>query len=499
MKLALEPRAGGPVDRQIGDALIDQITRGLIGLGERLPPTRLVASQLGVPRAAVVRAYRRLRQEGWTRSRVGQGTFVERTGLAVPAERPPFDWQRFRGRWGDRLPGLKWLRTIGQPQAGVVDFTRAFPDPSLFPTREIARVISRMARNGSSDLYQYGPPAGYPPLREYIARELRTRGVDPDANGVIITNGSTQGLDLVGKLLLAPGDTVLLGRPGYAGAIHVLELFQVRFRGIPVDAQGFHPEAAERILQGGAVSLMVLNPRFHHPTGLRMSAEAMVRFLELASKHSVPVYEDDFDRDLRYDDPEGLSLKALDRGGGVIQSGSFSSLGLPGFRVGWLVVPRQIFPDLLEVKRVTDINTPLFTQAVLYEFCRSGLYRRHQQRMRRFYGERRDAILRALRQHMPQGISWTEPEGGLSLWVFLPRGWDPAGILDRAREAGVIFLPGNLFVPEGDPPLPGFRLSFAILTPAEIDEGIRRLGQVLGAEMGKGPRELVDANDVLPL
>ncbi|MBN1421711.1 MAG: PLP-dependent aminotransferase family protein [Planctomycetes bacterium] len=497
MWLELDPSLETPLTRQIEDGIRKLCHEGSLKPGFRLPPERDLARNLGIHRSTVARAYRALAASGVVRSRVGRGTFVVSPEEPAPPPAPAgprFDWTPLRHR---RLAGARWLEALAPVSGdGAISFARSFPDPRLFPQEELRRIAIEVSRRSDPELFQYGPPGGYPPLRHEIETLLARQGIDTSSNRVIVIQGSSQGLDLIAKALLRPDDAVLISSPVYAGAIHLLDLYRVRLTPYGVGRSGFRVDDIQAGLRGSAPRLLHVIPRFHNPTGVSLDPGDERRLLAAAEAAGVPIYEDDFLRDFHLDGPESPSLKALDRSGIVIQGGSFC--GLPGFRIGWLVVPEEIHRDILEIKRATDISSSPFLQAVLYEFVRRGAYESHLRAARKTYRVRRDAMCEAIARHFPDEARPTLPRGGLALWVELPRGWDPAALLVEARRAGVVFAPGALFTAHGEASPPGFRLAFGDVEEARIEEGIARLGEVLrrrARERGADPNAAAYAGD----
>jgi len=478
MRIELDPSLEAPLTRQIEDGIRNLCVNGGLKPGTRLPPERDLACDLGIHRSTVARAYRALAEAGLVRSQVGRGTYVlpsEGPNPPPAPSGPRFDWAPFRRR---RLTGERWLDAVAPvPSDGAISFARSFPDPRLFPQEELRRIAIEVSRRSDPELFQYGPPGGYPPLRLEVESLLARQGIDTTANRVIVIQGSSQGLDLIAKALLGPGDPVLISSPVYAGAVHLLDLYRVRLIPYGVGRSGFRVDEIEAGLRANPPRLLHLIPRFHNPTGISLDAGEGRRILAAAEAAGVPIYEDDFYRDLQIEGAEGPSLKALDRSGVVIQGGSFC--GLPGFRIGWLVVPEEIHRDILEIKRATDISSSPFLQAVLHEFVRRGAYEAHLRVARKTYRARRDAMCESIARHFPEEAKPTVPRGGLALWVELASGWDPAALLVDARRAGVVFAPGALFTAHGEASPPGFRLAFGDVDEAKIEEGIARLGEVL--------------------
>jgi 2-aminoadipate transaminase len=314
-------------------------------------------------------------------------------------------------------------------------------------------------------------------------------GIDVTPGNVLVTTGAQQALDLIGKLLINPGDHVATEDPTYMGAIQAFTAYQAEYLTVPIDEDGMQVDALEDVLRAAPKFIYVL-PNFQNPGGVTLSLARRRRLLELAARHGTPVIEDDPYGQLRYEGQHLPSLVKLDAErsgcahgersfrGRVLYLGTLSKTLAPGFRIGWVVAPEEVIAKLTQMKQGTDLHTSTFAQMVAFETARGGFLDRHVRRIREVYRERRDAMLGALERHFPKGVRWTRPEGGLFLWVTLPTGVDAAALLPHALAEKVAFVPGAAFHPRGGG-RHTFRLNFSYCTPEVIDEGIRRLGGVL--------------------
>ena len=490
MKIPLDRSAkrvnGEPLARQIRSHLERLIREGLLGPGVKLPATREMARDLGVNRTTVATAYEDLVAAGWARAHVGQGTFVvdqpaERAALAAPP-RPRLDWSPVISRRAQVMVADA-RRRLAAPQAGratpgLISFAGGMPDSDFFPTDGFRRVLNDVVREEGRELLQYHPPGGYLPLREYLAGYLLRFGVEARPEEILIVNGSQQGFDVVARTLVDPGDTVAIEQPSYPRAMQVFRAFGAELRPIPMTGGGLSVAHLERVLERERPKLLYCQPSAHNPTGLSMSATARRRLVEVAWQHRLPIVEDGFDGTLYYGERPPAPLKALDTAGQVIYIGTFSKTLFPGLRLGWIVAPAELIERLEIAKQLADIHTSALLQAAVYHFCRRRLLDRHQAHVLREYGRRREALLAALRAHMPTGVTWTETQGGFSLLVTLPEGLDAGALAPRAAARGVAFTPGAAFFVD-DEGANTLRLSFSALPVSQIDEGVRRLAEVV--------------------
>ena len=374
-------------------------------------------------------------------------------------------------------------------RSDILSFAGGLPAPEAFPVAEVDVACHRVVRDHGAAALQYGPTEGFLPLRELLAEHMERQGVPASPDDVIITTGSQQALDLVGKLFLDPGSHVVTEEPTYLGALQAFNAYQARYLPLPLDADGLRVDLLEDALRGRPRFAYVL-PNFQNPTGVTLSLERRHRLVELASHHGVPIVEDDPYGQLRYAGEALPAIAALHAGlegpaagagafqGGTIYLGTLSKILGPGLRLGWVVAPNEVLRKLVQLKQGADLHTSTFTQMVAYETARDGFLERHVRRIRELYGSRRDAMLQALEDHMPDGVSWTRPRGGLFLWVTLPCGLDSTVLLGRALQEKVAFVPGTSFFPLGGG-AETLRLNFSYCAPDLIDEGMRRLGGVI--------------------
>ncbi|MFQ5777929.1 MAG: PLP-dependent aminotransferase family protein [Terriglobia bacterium] len=499
MVLQLDPASQVPIFRQIHDQIRQLIATGGLPVGERLPPTRELADRLGVHRSTVANAYAELTADGWIEGHVGRGTFVAR---GVEAPKPVYP-ERSRGTAAGRPSnrsgnGYLWTMLFADapaddpldvlvashfpPDSQTISFTTARPAEELFPVEEFRRATSEVLRREGRTLLQLGPSDGYPPLKEFLRRELRREGLEVSDRELLVTNGCQQALDLIHKVFLRPGDVVAMENPVYPGAIETFNRNGIRCLGVPVTKDGLALEALESLLTQQRVRLFLLTPSFHNPTGTTLSLEARKRVLALAAQHQMPVVEDSIYAALRLRGRELPSLKALDTAGLVIHINSFSKVCFSGLRVGWVVASEPVIERLRIAKQATDLHTGQLAQAALAEFGRRGWLSKLAKKARQLYRARLEQLEGALKAHFPREISWVSPEGGMSVWLTLPPGLDAGVLLYRARERHVLFTPGRYFYFQAVQPNT-LRLGFSGVPEKQIAKGIEILGSLLTDEM----------------
>jgi 2-aminoadipate transaminase len=364
------------------------------------------------------------------------------------------------------------LKVTAQPE--IISFAGGLPAPELFPVealRASADVV--LSREGSSAL-QYGPSEGFLPLREWIVDEMERRGAKTSVSEVLITTGSQQVLDLVGKLFLNPGDVVLTENPTYLAAIQAFQTFEARFVPVPTDGDGLLPDTLPELIREHRPKFLYTIPNFQNPTGVTLSAERRQALARIAAAHGLTVVEDDPYGKLRYRGTEIRPIKHWDDANRVIYASTFSKTIAPGLRVGWVTAPAEILSRLLILKQGADLHTSSFDQRVAHTFLTQHDQAGHLARICAAYGDRFTVMDQALREEMPAGFDWTHPEGGMFLWVTGPADCDGLKLLERAIQHQVAFVPGRDFFPT-DGGRNHLRLNFSNSSPEKIREGVRRL------------------------
>ncbi len=491
MILELDRQAHTPLYTQIAAQMRQMIRHGALNIGDRLPPNRELAQSLGVNRSTVATAYDELLADGLIAARVGSGTYVAavpstplraqpETVAPAPPRIAPLNWETV-------LPELRVneflaSRESAQRRKESMVFTHALPAAELFPLDEFRRSVERVLRREGRALLQYGAGSGYEPLQQYLLQQMALTGIRAEPDEILLTSGCQQALDLLRQTLLQPGDEVVVENPTYPGALSLFCQPQYKCIGVPVGAHGLDLDALEDVLRQRRPKLIYVVPTFHNPTGVSLDLAARRRLIELAAQYRVPLVEDEIYRDLRYAGAALPSLKALDPYDVVIHLNSFSKVSFPGLRVGWVVAPRRLIEHLRGLRQCTDMHGNLLAQAALADFARLGGLNKHIQRCRRNYAQRRDALLAALQRHFPSGTSWTEPEGGLAIWVRLPEGVNAETLLAHAQLQNIYFTPGARFYACGAR-ANTLRLAFTTVTLAQIEEGMRCLGKLVQAQI----------------
>jgi 2-aminoadipate transaminase len=391
----------------------------------------------------------------------------------TPNDLPPLHWPL--ARRAERLePSVirEILKVTERP--GILSLAGGLPAPESFPVQAMREACERVLTDSPREALQYAASEGFAPLRDWVATHLAQQGLRVTAEQVLITTGSQQGLDLVGKVLIDAGSRVAVESPTYLGALQAFAPYEPDFQALDCDEQGPLPQA---LAAAAGARFLYLLPNFQNPSGRSMGAERRQAVVAAAARAGLPLVEDNPYGELWYDAPPPPPLTAA-AGEGAIYLGSFSKVLAPGLRLGYVVAPKALFPKLLQAKQAADLHTPGFNQRVAWEVLRSGLLDTHLPQVRARYKLQRDAMRAALDRHLPAGCRFSVPAGGMFFWVELPPALDAVALLPQAVEAGMAYVPGAPFYCHA-PQAHTLRLSFVTVAPAQIEQAVAALGGVL--------------------
>jgi 2-aminoadipate transaminase len=466
----LDPAADAPLYRQLASYILDLVNSGRLSAGDRLPPTRDLALQLGLNRTTVSAAYELLENEGAINGQVGRGSFIATRSSQPPTPPAGIDWVRSV----ERAPSPPRVPSFNGPD--VISFAASRPSEELFPLADFrASAEAVLACTNLHKVLQLGSPGGHEPLRRYLLEAARAEGFARPTDDILITNGCQQALDLLCRVLIRPGDNVLVEDPIYPG---IRNLFQEA--GATLIAAD--PARLGSFLQSRNIRAVILTPTFQNPTGETLSAATRASVIEAVQRAGAILIENDIYTQLRYTGASLPTLKQLDQTGDTVLLRSFSKIAFPGLRVGWMIGPRPLIARLMEARQLADLHGDQFSQAVLLEFARSGRLAGHQAHMLETGRERLNALLDALQRYMPEGVTYTHPEGGMNLWLKLPAAIDSFDLLQYAHREGVTYIPGRHFA-VSRPHNNALRLSFAGLKPEAIASGVARLARAIASEL----------------
>ena len=485
MRIPLDRQSTTPLYQQITSYLRQGILSGSLAPETRLPASRQLARDLGVNRITVETAYAELEADGLIFSKVGSGTYILPVKPLPPiskvASGTPWPlWQQgLRVKADASGVGMLDGTHFDTAYPDLINFSDGSGDSHLFPVDDFRKVLQSIMRRDGISALDYGERSGYAPLRETLAHILASQGLQTQPNNILITAGSQQALSLVSQLLLKPDDVIFVESPTYAGALGLFRSLNFKVVGIPTDEQGMQVEMLEQLLQQYHPKLIYTIPNFHNPTGTCLSSPRRRDLLVLADRYNVPILEDDFVGDLRYEGRTQPSLKALDPGGRVIYISTFSKMLMPGLRVGFLVADGPVYDSLVNFKYVNDLATSTLIQRALETYVTVGRYQSHLRRSCQVFRKRRDAMLMAIQHYLPEDVRMDTPQGGLFIWLRLPNRLSSEKLLTLAHEEGVDFVPGNHFFPDNSNGKDWLRLNFVVQPPDKIEEGIQRLGKAI--------------------
>ena len=470
--------------------LVDRLVRALRSevehwpVGTRMPPTRTLARELGISRNTVVDAYGALATDGLIAGRFGGGSYVSaidrsaadpqeaRSSRALAREPPRLS------HFGRRLESLDASPILERPGLQF-DFRYGLPIVGDFPFNTWARIVARRATVASVSALGYGKAAGYEPLRAEIAEYLRrARGITCAPDEIVITNGSQQALDLAARILIDPGDRVILEEPSYEGARQAFSVAGARILAVPVDRDGLRVDELPK--RSGRCRVVYVTPSHQFPTGAVLSAPRRRELLRWAHAHGSYVVEDDYDGELRYDIRPIQAIKGGDLEDRVIYVGTLSKVLFPSMRLGYIVSPRSLVESFVRAKHVCDRQTPMLLQMSLADFMARGHFDRHLLRARRLCGQRRAALLAAVERHLAARVTVEGANAGIHvmMWVKGRVARDVPRMIDRAMEAGVGVYPiAPYFI--RPPKRAGFLLGYASMDEQRIAEGIKRLAEIV--------------------
>lgn len=376
---------------------------------------------------------------------------------------------------------------------GVISFAGGLPAPDVFPVAEFRAASDKVLRESGSTALQYGITEGYVPLREVVCDYCASFGIQTAVENILMTNGSQQALDLIGKILIDPGDIILAEEPTYLGAIQAWKAYGAKFAAVDTDEDGMIPESLEEKLVHNPKMLYLL-PNFQNPSGKTLPLERRKKILEIANRHNLPIIEDDPYGQLRYEgetlptvlamDAENRGEKGADYRGNVIYLSTFSKIMSPGIRLAWAIAPKEIIFKLVQAKQGADLCTANFIQMIAYEVAKGGFLYEHIKVIRELYGKRRNLMVEMIDELFPEGVEYVRPKGGLFLWLTAPEKINTQEMITTAVEEGVAYVPGPAFYANGGG-YNAMRLNFSFASEEEIQIGMTRLGNALKRELAK--------------
>jgi DNA-binding transcriptional MocR family regulator len=471
---------GGAVSltQQVVDRFTAAIDAGELEPGEKLPPTRELAELVGVNHLTAARVYRRLAELGYVTASVGRGTFV-RSLAPARSEEHGDEWQVYalpehELSYPERVLA-EVMSSTGQPD--LISLAVGWPSPRLYPTDELARITADVFAEEGGEALSYLPAEGLYAFREQLAARGRKAGFAEDPDEIIVTSGAKQGISLAARATLEAGDVAVIESPTFAGMLDSMRQTGARVIGVPVDEDGFDVDALERLLARHEVKLVALQTACQNPTGRDLSEERRARLAALARERNFFVLEDRVYADASFEGEAVRPLREL-APAHVIYVNSLSKVVGGGLRAGWVAARGPVRERIAMLKLESDFPSPTLIQHICARWLGAGAYDRHVEHTQPFYRERRDALLAALERHMPGEYEADPPQGGHHVWVTLNRALDERVLYTEAARHGVTFTPGGAITAERRTQT-SFRLSFSLLEPPELDEGVKRLARAI--------------------
>ena len=367
------------------------------------------------------------------------------------------------------------LSVANRPE--IISFAGGFPNAATFPIEELKKIMVEVLETEGASALQYGPTEGNQQLRELLAKRYCENGCKVSAKNILITTASQQAIDLVSKIFINPGDTVICGLPSYLGALQAFWSYQAEPVGIKSDYD-LEDTVKKLIAEGRKPKFVYAIPDFQNPSGVTMTLEQRKYVLNVVKKYDLILVEDSPYRELRFDGEEQPMMYSLDDDERVILLGTFSKTFLPGFRIGWVIAPEEIIDKLVVAKQSTDLCTTVFDQSVAAKYLEKGLFEKNLQKTVALYKEKRDHMLACFEKYMPAGVTWTRPEGGLFLFVKLPEGFDARELFDIAMKEDVAFVIGEAFHCDGSGKNT-MRINFSYMNNEKTEEGVKRLARAI--------------------
>lgn len=468
------------LSQQIYLSIVGHLRSGLLQDGIQLPSVRDLSKQLGVSLVTVVRAYKKLEEDGFITSAQGKGTFVNaerKEARDTGQEMNSFDWQL---SVQDYLPRSQFARFHLTPQK--IQLSSSMIDPGLLPNRYLEREINQVLANDPRILSRYGEIQGDLQLRNAMVEYLKGSGVPATPDHILVTNGSQQGLDLVARTFVGQGDVVVMEAPTYPGAIDVFRGRGATILTVPVDHQGMRIDILQNLCDKHKPKIIYTIPTFHNPTGAVMSSHRRRQVLDIAQSIHCMIIEDDPWSEIYFDKKPPTSIKSMDDYGHVIYLKGFSKTIAPGCRIGVLTASGSLFNRLLAAKANADLGSPLLTQNAILPFIQSKKIMDHLKKLRTALKIRRDLVIELLSQHSPYGVSWVIPEGGLNLWISLPSGVNTNHLLLEAKKQQLTFLPGSACYPV-ELENHHLRISYSYMSEELLQQGVKTLCNILQFEI----------------
>lgn len=466
---------------QIENHIKNEINNGLLQKGSKLPSTREVSKLLSISRNSVITAYENLEEEGIIESLKGRGTFVKASSKMQKGNLT-INWEDMINDYGKLCEELDIVKTELPWKKGMISFKSIAPDGSLFDLEEFKRSFLNAFSLEGDKLLNYGYAKGYKPLIEYIKKYMKNKGVSLEGRDVLITNGFTEGFDILLSTLTIDGDKVACEEPTHNTAIKMMKTHNLDIKPIKMNKDGIDIESLEKTLKESKPKFIYLIPSYHNPTGIVIKGEKRQEVYNVCEKYKVPIIEDGFNEELLYSSSHVAPIASLcSNGNGVVYVGSFSKILFPGLRIGWIFGDARLIDILESVKRERNIHSSFIDQAVFYKYMESGAFKKYMKKIRKHYKDKYNFTLEQVKKYIPN--DYILGEGGLHIFIKL-KGINGRDVLKECYERGVVFMPGDIFY-NGDNGEDTIRLGFSRVSEEDIEKGIKIIGDVVNNLMNK--------------
>lgn len=462
-----------PIYIQINNYIKEMIEKGMLPAGSKLPSTRELGKIINVSRNSIMKAYETLEDSGLIYTVKGKGTFVSDIKI-ISEDRWTIDWQSKINDYAIASEELDIIKTELKYKKGMISFKSIAPDETLFDIEEFKRAFLNRVSIEGEKILNYGYAQGYKPLIEYLMEYMKSKGVNIANKDILITNGFTEGFDIVLSSLTEKGDKVICENPTHNTALKIMRLKGIDIIGINMEPDGLNSEELEKALKQNHVKIAYLVPSYHNPTGIVMPSEKREKVYNIFKEYNVPIIEDGFNEELLHLSSHIAPIAAFcGEGNGVIYIGSFSKILFPGIRIGWVLADKELINTLESVKRSRNIHTSFLDQALLYEYLKSGSFEKYLKKVRSFYKEKYNLAIKLAEKYIP--CESILGDGGLHIFIKL-KGISSREVLKKCYKKGVLFTPGDIFYTDnsGENTL---RLGFSRVSEKDMEKGFKIIGE----------------------
>ncbi|EOD01636.1 PLP-dependent aminotransferase family protein [Caldisalinibacter kiritimatiensis] len=459
---------------QLSNAIKKMIVTGELEPDTKLPPIRKLANKLGVNNVTIVNAYKHLENENYVYKKVGSGTFVK----------PKIEYQEM----GLHVPIDTEFNSVGNDSKLInydiitndvtINFASGMPTPDLFPVSDFKKALNEILDTDKGNAFGYQESQGFYPLRCSIKNYIKSYNIDSETENIQIISGAQQGIDIISKALIDYGDVVFIESPTYRGAIASFKSRSARIIEIPIQEDGINIKSLENKLKVFTPKFIYVMPNFQNPTGYTYSNNKKEKLLDLAKKYDFYIIEDDYLSELSFNNLKGFPLKSIDKYDRVIYIKSFSKIFMPGLRLGFMIFPLSVYNDVISAKHVSDISTSGLIQRTFNLYLRKGIWQKHIQYMQTIYKKRFQIMTNSLNKYLPKQVHINLPKGGLNFWISLPNGFSSNELYNLCIKNNIVIVPGSVFYKDKNDSN-YFRLNTASVYTEQIDEGIKKLSNIL--------------------